>query len=225
MEDPPPDPACHSELWDKPDGEDHRSRRFDQECTDEGVAHHADHAVHVVQVKGGHHDQPFRQADTPTKGKGEQGDDRHETQSTHLNHRKNDDLTEMGPVHPGVDQDQTGHAGRGGRGKKSGHHAGTFPAAGSCRQRQQYRTDQDNQAKGRGHNAGRVQITAKSAGYMLDYPVEQEGTSSDIEQHTGSCRNAVQWISLWVSWWENKKSVLIFVPKCLKPYHSGISLF
>ena len=39
------------------------------------------HPVHVVEVEGGHHDKPLRQANTPVEGEGDEGDDRHEAQT------------------------------------------------------------------------------------------------------------------------------------------------
>lgn len=88
------------------------------------------HPVHVVEVEGGHHDKPLRQANTPVEGEGDEGDDRHEAQTAQLDHGQDDRLTEQRPLGPRVHQDQAGDAGGGGGGEQSGEEPGALSVPG-----------------------------------------------------------------------------------------------
>ena len=112
-----PDPPQKAVLRDKAHGHEHRPRPLQQEGAHEGVTHHPHHALQVVEVEGGHHHQPLRQADVPAQGQGDQGDHRHKAQAAQLDHGQDDHLPEQGPLHPGVHQGQAGDTGGGGGGK------------------------------------------------------------------------------------------------------------
>ena len=58
-------------------GQQQRTRRLKEERPHQGVADHPDHTVQVIQVQGGDHNQPLREANPPPQGKRHQRDDRH----------------------------------------------------------------------------------------------------------------------------------------------------
>lgn len=149
-----------AELRDEAHRHEHRPRRLHGEGADEGVAHHPHHPVHVVEVEGGHHDKPLRQANTPVEGEGDEGDDRHEAQAAQLDHGQDDRLTEQSPLGPRVHQDQAGDAGGGGGGEQSGEEPGALSVPGGDGQGQQQRPDQNNRREGARHDPGGVEAPA-----------------------------------------------------------------
>ena len=115
VKDAPPQAARKTELWNEAQRQQQRPRPLHAEGAHQSVLYHPDHAVHVVQVQGGHHHQPLRQPDAPMQGQGEQGDDCHEAQSTQLDHHQDDRLSEQAPLEPGIRHDEAGDTGgRGG---------------------------------------------------------------------------------------------------------------
>lgn len=115
VKDAPPQAARKTELWNEAQRQQQRPRPLHAEGAHQSVLYHPDHAVHVVQVQGGHHHQPLRQPDAPMQGQGEQGDDCHEAQSAQLDHHQDDRLSEQAPLEPGIRHDEAGDTGgRGG---------------------------------------------------------------------------------------------------------------
>ena len=160
MEHGVPSALEEAELRDEAHRHEHRPRRLHGEGADEGVAHHPHHPVHVVEVEGGHHDKPLRQANTPVEGEGDEGDDRHEAQTAQLDHGQDDRLTEQRPLGPRVHQDQAGDAGGGGGGEQSGEEPGALSVPGGDGQGQQQRPDQNNRREGARHDPGGVEAPA-----------------------------------------------------------------
>lgn len=111
VEDAMPDPPEQSKGWNEADGEDHRPHPLDQKGAHERMAYHAHHTIQIVEVEGGHHDEPLRQADAAVERKGHHGDEGHKAKAPQLDHHNDDDLPKEAPLDPGIHGNESGDAG------------------------------------------------------------------------------------------------------------------
>ena len=171
VEDPPPQPPCKAETGDEPGRQQRRTGPLQEKGPHQRPAHHPHHAVQVVQVKGGDHDEPLGQADPAVEGQGHHGDDRHEAQPSQLDHDQDHPLAEQAPLEPGVRQDKTRHAGSRGGGEQCGKKSGALSVPGGQGQRQQQASQQNDAPEGGCHDAGGIH--APAAEVPLPQPAER----------------------------------------------------
>ena len=181
VEDAPPDTAQGPILGDEAKGQKDGSHPFKEEGPHQSMPDHPDHPVHVVEVQGGDHDEPLREADPPPEGEGGQGDDGHKAQAAQLDHKDNDDLAEEGPVDPGVHHDQARYTSGRGCGEEAGEEWGHLPVPAGDGKHEEQGSGKDHDGEGSHYDPGWIQI--------LHTPKSVIQPLTELERHTDASLN------------------------------------
>ena len=119
MEHAVPQRSSKPKLRQKAEEQNERAHAFNCGCAPQDIAHEAHDTAVAVAAEGLRQNHALPQADLTAEGKEKQTRDGHKAEAADLNEQQNDDLTEHGPVRPGVDADEARHAGRRGRGEQA----------------------------------------------------------------------------------------------------------
>lgn len=173
---------CVPQAPEKPIPGDHGERQQDRPQKLKGggahqrVAHHPHHPVQVVEVQGGHDDEPLGKADAPVGRQGDKGDDRHKAQPAQLDEQQDHRLAEGRPGEEGVRHHQPGDAGGRGGGEEGGKEPLALPRPAGKGQAQQEGAQENDDGKGPRHQPGGVELPG------ADKVVPNE--TDDIFQHS-----------------------------------------
>lgn len=128
MEEGVPQALEKAEPGDHPQGQQNRPGKLKEGGAHEGVAHHTDHPVQIVQVQSGDHDKTLGKTDAPVGCQRDEGDDRHEAQAAQLDHEKDHRLAKEGPGGSCIHRHKPRDAGGRGGSKKGVKKSRALPA-------------------------------------------------------------------------------------------------